>query len=97
MKKYYLVYLLLTSTPALSWDGSTQGEIGRIQVTAAENYGFRISLAGLPKLCGTNADWAYVKNDDSNYQSYLSSLLAAKFAKQMSLCLPQKTITITVV
>ncbi|MFL0809263.1 MAG: hypothetical protein K6L76_02495 [Agarilytica sp.] len=81
MKKYSLLLLILVSLPAFSWDGSITGEIGRIQITAATNYGFRISLAGLPKPCGSNADWAYVSKDDTNYQSYLSALLAAKFAK----------------
>lgn len=83
MKKYYLILLVFLSLPALSaWDGNRNGEVGRIQITAANNYGFRVSLVGLPELCGSDtADWAYVPHDDTNYQSYLSTLLAAKFAK----------------
>ncbi|MFL0801186.1 MAG: hypothetical protein K6L80_12095 [Agarilytica sp.] len=81
MKNYFLIILLVTSFPVYSWDGNKTGKIGRIQITAAGNYGFRVSLTDLTPLCGGTADWAYVEKDDSNYETYLSGLLAAKFSK----------------
>lgn len=78
--KFFLFSLLLLSTNALAaWDGTVSGKISSINVTGGENYGFRVSLANSPKLCGNNHTWAYLNESDSNYKTYISVLLAAKW------------------
>ena len=79
--KYLLLPLLILSTNVFgAWDGTVSGKISSINVTGGQNYGFRISLANSPKLCGNNNTWAYLNESDSNYKTYISVLLAAKMA-----------------
>jgi len=72
-------FLLLLAMGAYSgsWDGATTGKIVEFDVTGGNNYGFRISLKGLPKLCGNQHNWAYINESDSNYKVYVSALMAA--------------------
>lgn len=88
MKKYSVLILLVIFPfkAFAAWDGTVSGKINVIHVTGAENYGFRVSIAGKTTLCGTKADgsntesWAYLNKSDSNYLTYVSVLLAAKMA-----------------
>ena len=45
------------------------------------SYGFRVRLKDDPTLCGTTKKWAFLNKSDSNYETYVSLLTAAKFAK----------------
>lgn len=83
MKK--LIFLLLTffTTQAFAaWDAVTTGTIAQIDVTSGNNYGFRISLKNSPQLCANEHRWAYLNENDSNYNVYVSVLMAAKAANQ---------------
>ena len=64
------------------WDGNVSGLVSQIEVTDGTNYGFRVYLSGNPKLCENDHSWAYLNNSDSNYNTYVAVLLAAKAAKQ---------------
>lgn len=77
-----LAFLALSSPNVVAWDGMTTGHIRTIDVTGGNNYGFRVSLEGGPLLCGNSHTWAYINEADSNYQTYVAVLLAAKAAKQ---------------
>ena len=72
-------FLLLFAMGAYSgiWDGNATGKILQFDVTSGNNYGFRISLKGRPKLCGNQHNWAYINERDSNYKVYVSALMAA--------------------
>ena len=72
-----LMFLGLVSTSAYAWDGTVQGKIWRIDVTATGNYTFRVMLQGSPVLCGAT-NWAYLDEVDTNYKVYAATLLAAK-------------------
>jgi len=72
----------LLSSQVFSWDGSESGKIYQVDVTSGTNYGFRVSLSGAKKLCGNDHAWAYVNETDSNYNTYVAVLLAAKAAQQ---------------
>lgn len=80
MKKLITFLLILFPAQALAWDGQVQGKISYIEVTGGNNYGFRVTLKNGPALCGNSHKWAYVNESDSNYQVYVSTLLAAKHA-----------------
>ncbi len=64
-----------------AWGGSNRGEISLIEVTAEHNFGYRVHLKGSPQLCGNTNTFAYLNKSDSNYDTYVSVLTAAKFAK----------------
>jgi len=76
------IFLLVFFCPSVwaSWAGVTTGKINSISVAAGNNYGFRIAIAGAPKLCGNEHTWAYLNESHSNYNTYVSVLLAAKMA-----------------
>lgn len=76
----FLFLSLLFTQSALAWDGNVTGKIYEIDVTAAESYGFRVYLEGLPALCGNTNNWAYLNKSSSNYQTFVSVLLAANMA-----------------
>lgn len=67
---------------ALAWDGNVTGKITSIQVTAAENYGFRISIDALVNLCGAGPldGFGYINKSNDNYQTYVAILTAAALA-----------------
>lgn len=66
------------SHSVFAWDGIKQGKVHQVHVTSAENYGFRITLTSKDALCGNQHTWAYLNKSDSNYETYVSTLLSAK-------------------
>lgn len=81
LKTIVIFAVTLIPLTAKAWDGTTAGKINTIDVTGGTNYGFRVSLEGGPALCGNAHTWAFLNETDSNYQTYVSVLLAAKAAK----------------
>lgn len=78
----FFIFGMLSLSSHAGWDGTERGEVGTIQVTAGHNYGFRVSFKDSVKMCGEgSADWAFLNEDDSNYETYVSALLAARFSK----------------
>lgn len=82
MFKRIVPLLTFLSFSSFAWDGVVSGNIASIDVTAGNNYGFRVALEGAPALCGNSHTWAFLNESDSNYQTFVSVLLAAKAAKQ---------------
>jgi len=78
MKIVLLLVSLVLSNVALAWDGITPGTISRIDVAAGDSQGFRVYLDGSPTLCGNSATWGYLNENDSNYQTFVGTLLSAK-------------------
>ena len=78
----FSIMLIFSHHVIAAWDGDVAGKVKQIQITDGNNYGFRITLEGTPKLCGNEHSWAYVNESDSNYSVYVSVLIAAKAAKQ---------------
>ena len=81
MKYLIVLAVLLSSVVQANWDGATREKITAIEVTAEGNYAFRVHLSGSPVLCGNSNKWAYLNKSDSNYETYVSLLTAAKFAR----------------
>lgn len=81
MKYYSMLVGILLSANGFAWDGAVSGKVRTIDVTGGNNYGFRIALEGSPKLCGNENSWAFINVSDSNYQTYVAVLLAAKAAQ----------------
>lgn len=79
MKKIILALTALTSLNSLAWDGVAKDRIGSIQVTEANNAAFRIGFESGKTFCGTHT-WSYLNKTDSNYETYVSVLLAAKMS-----------------
>ncbi|WP_157634075.1 hypothetical protein [Vibrio neptunius] len=83
MKKIISFLFLLSafySHSLLAWDGIIRGKIQQVHVTEAENYGFRVMFTSKATLCGNQHTWAYLNKSDSNYETYVSTLLSAKHA-----------------
>ena len=80
MRYLLLSCVLLCSYAANAWHGDARGNIYRIDVNNGENYGFRVYIKGNKPLCGNEHTWAYLNESDSNYETYVSVLLAARFA-----------------
>lgn len=79
MKKYLVLTVMLMCSPVYAaWDGVEQGVIERIDVAGGNNYGFRVYLKSAPAMCGNANNWAYVNASDSNYEVFVSVLIAAK-------------------
>jgi len=77
--KYLLGLILLScSFQVFAWDGIVDGKIHIISVAPGENYGFRVILDNTPALCGNSHNWAYLNESASNYDAFVSVLLAAK-------------------
>ncbi len=79
-KLIFTIVLLFTTTSAYSWDGAHSGKIVSIEITGGTNFGFRVHLEGAPQMCGSQFTWAYLNEGDSNYNTYVSGLLAAKMS-----------------
>lgn len=79
---YFICFITINffSFTAQAWDGMITGKIQNIDVTGGQNYGFRISLVNTPPLCGSGHAWAYLNDTDSNYETFVSVLLAAKLS-----------------
>src|SRR5690348_643084 len=73
-----LLLSLLAFTPAFAWDGVSSGTIAKFDVTAGNNYGFRVYINGITSMCGNSNNWAYLNEGDSNYKTYVGLLMLAK-------------------
>lgn len=83
MKKLLFIGLCMFSQQVFAaWDGVRSGKVANIDVTGGNNYGFRVWLGGVTSMCGNDHGWAYINELDSNYQVYVSVLLAAKMAER---------------
>lgn len=51
---------LVSTAPALAWDGQITRQIRGVDIADGPNYAFRIDLHGAPQMCGSSATWAYV-------------------------------------
>jgi hypothetical protein len=88
MKLFKVVSFIVVSflsTQAFSWDSSVVGKIKKIDVASAENYGFRVTLKGSSSnevltQCGVHS-WSYLNKSSSNYEVFVSVLLAAKLSQ----------------
>lgn len=69
----------LVSTPAAAYDGSLVGQISSIDLTALNNYDFRVSVTGTTaNACGTGTvGWGYLNASAGNYQAYVSIIALA--------------------
>jgi hypothetical protein len=77
--KWLLAMLMsLGSMPLLAWDGAFTGTIYAMDVTSGHSYGVRVFLSGVPNMCGTGSNWAYLNDTDSNYNTYVAALMMAK-------------------
>ena len=81
MKCIFIIMMALVSLSAQAWDGTVSGIVSKIDVTSGNNYGFRVYLEDSPKLCSNANAWAYINESDSNYQTYVAALLAAKMSQ----------------
>ena len=80
-----MLFFCASSELAFSWDGSVVGKIAQIDVASAENYGFRVTLKPSSdgtknSICG-NHTWGYLNKSSSNYETFVSVLLAAKMSQ----------------
>jgi hypothetical protein len=82
MRMIAVIFFTLFSNQVFAWDGSEFGKIYQVDVTSGTNYEFRVSLNGAKRLRGNDHAWAYVNETDSNYNTYVAVLLAAKAAQQ---------------
>jgi hypothetical protein len=73
-----IVLPMLASTPVVAWDGVVSGTINSVEITAAHNLGFRITLVGIATMCSGGTAIAYLNGGDSNYEVYVAALLAAR-------------------
>ncbi|MDR6984480.1 hypothetical protein J2X32_003124 [Rheinheimera pacifica] len=76
-----MLLMVLFSGATVAWDGEVYGKLQSIDVTGGSNYGFRVTFEGAPPICGNANTWGFLNDTDSNYQTYVSVLLAAKAAK----------------
>lgn len=79
------VFSLLSINAFAGWDGTAVGLVKQIDVTDAENLGFRVYLKNASSgdavtQCGTHT-MAFLNKSSSNYQTYVSVLLAAKMSQ----------------
>ncbi|MGI0118927.1 hypothetical protein [Zooshikella sp. RANM57] len=87
MKKIIIAVLVgLFSTITLAdkvWDGTVKGQIEQIDVSSTDDMTFRVILKGVPSMCKNDHRFAYLKKTDNSpiYDTYVSALLAAKFAQ----------------
>ena len=84
MKNIILFISVLFSVNAISWDGVASGKVEVIDITAESNLGFRVTLIASNNEFVTQCNsltWAYLNKSSSNYQAYVSVLLAAKMAQ----------------
>ena len=70
--------MLVVEGPAFAWDGVVSGTIATVQITAGQNFGFRLFLNGVTTMCTGGPNWAYLNEADSNYKTYVAAFLLAK-------------------
>jgi hypothetical protein len=75
---------------AQPWDGSAVGKVRTLDVTASENFGFRVYLEG-QAMCTGGPSWAYVNGSDPSYKSYVSLLMMARAMDKPVLIYSQRT------
>ena len=82
MKKYLTIFLLLNAQFCFGalYDQKT-GYISQLDVSTANNLAFRVYLKEVPFECGSGSSFAYINESDSNYQTFVSVLLAARMSK----------------
>src|ERR1043165_8456819 len=73
-----LLLSIFGSIPAFAWDGIVSGTVLGFDVTAGNNFGFRVYLNGVTSMCGNSINWAYLNEGDSNYKSYVAAVMMAK-------------------
>lgn len=66
-----------TAAGSQQWDGSVTGKITALDVTNAENFGFRIFIGG-QQMCAGGGNFAFINKSNDNYNAYLSVLMLAK-------------------
>nr|WP_297531524.1 hypothetical protein [uncultured Roseateles sp.] len=81
---------LALSANAQPWDGSAVGKVKTLDVTASENFGFRVYLEG-QAMCTGGPSWAYVNGSDPSYKSYMSLLMLARAMDKTVLIYSQRT------
>jgi len=74
----FAAMMLSGMQPAMAWDGFISGTVVALEITAGNNYAFRVHLSGASNACGTGATWGYLNETDSNYKVYVAAILAAK-------------------
>lgn len=74
--RIFSILCLIYSTPSFAWDGVKGGKITGLDVTNAQNFGFRVYMDGTP-MCGTAEGWAYINKDWDNYQAMVSLITSA--------------------
>lgn len=72
------IALTLVSTSSYGWDGIVSGTVYAFEVTAGNNFAFRVYLTGVANSCGSSYSWAYINETDSNYKTYVAALMLAK-------------------
>ena len=82
IKKLILgIVFILSSASAFAFN-VPQAKITYIEIQSGENYGFRVYLEGSPAMCDAGTkDWAYINESHSNYNTFVSALLAAKMSQ----------------
>ncbi len=92
LSSFFLSIIFSLNVSAATWDGTESGQVHSVNVASGENYGFRVTLSGAPKLCGNAHSWAYLNESQSNYQTFVSVLLAAKMSdKRVTLYTTKET------
>lgn len=69
---------MLCSSNGWAWDGVTVGRVVAVEVTQGPNLGFRIWLDPNQVMCTAGAHFAFLYETDSNYKTYVATLLLAK-------------------
>jgi hypothetical protein len=73
---------VLMHGPALAWDGAHTGRVHIVELTDAENFGFRVYFDPGGPMCGAgSAHWGYINKSWSNYEAMVSVLLTARADK----------------
>lgn len=70
--------MLAHASICLAWDGIPTGTINVIDVTAGDNAAFRVWTRDAGPHCTGGASWAYLNESDSNYTTYVATLLLAR-------------------
>jgi len=74
----FSLVVVLLSSPVFSWDGVVEGKISRLDVSNGDVAGYRVMLKNVSSMCTRGWDWAYLNHNDTNYNAFISTLLAAK-------------------
>jgi len=73
--------LLPIHSYGVPFDGSGKGKLGLVEVSGELPYSFMVRLVVEKPMCGPDTSkWAYVSQDDANYNAFVSVILATKLA-----------------